>query len=66
LYENVKYLMDNRQERYRISKSAYETMLNVWSPQNAAKRLLQLMDGLLNGQDVEFVDGPCSKATVEL
>lgn len=66
LYENVKYLMENRQERYRISKSAYETMLNVWSPQNAAKRLLQLMDGLLNGQDVEFVDGPCSKATVEL
>ena len=66
LYENVKYLMDNRQERYRISKSAYETMLNVWSPQNAAKRLLQLMEGMLKGKVVEFESGPCSKATVEL
>ena len=62
LYENVKYLMDNRQERYRISKSAYETMLNVWSPQNAAKRLLQLMNGLMSGNVVEFSEGPCSKA----
>lgn len=62
LFENVKYLIDNPQERYRLSKNAYETMLNVWSPENAAKRLLQLINGLLNGQTVEFVDGPCSKA----
>jgi glycosyltransferase involved in cell wall biosynthesis len=62
LFANVKYLMDNPQERYRMSKSACETMLNVWSPENAAKRLLQLINGLLNGQTVEFVDGPCSKA----
>ena len=62
LCENVKYLIDNPQERYRLSKNAYETMLNVWSPANAAKRLLQLMNGLLKGQTVEFADGPCSKA----
>ena len=62
LCENVRYLIDNPQERYRLSKNAYETMLNVWSPANAAKRLLQLMNGLLKGQTVEFADGPCSKA----
>ena len=62
LFENVKCLIDNPQERYRMSKSAYETMLNEWSPCNAAKRLLQLMEGLLKGEVVEFADGPCSKA----
>ena len=62
LFENVKYLIDNPQDRYRLSRNAYETMLNVWSPANAAKRLLQLMNGLLKGQTVEFADGPCSKA----
>ena len=62
LFENVKCLIDNPQQRYRMSKSAYETMLNEWSPCNAAKRLLQLMEGLLKGEVVEFADGPCSKA----
>ena len=62
LCENVRYLIDNPQERYRLSKNAYETMLNVWSPQNAAKRLLQLMNGLMSGDVVEFSEGPCSKA----
>ena len=62
LYESVKYLIDNQQERERISRRAYETMLNMWSPANAAQRLLQLMNGLLNGQKIEFADGPCSKA----
>ena len=59
LYENVKYLLDNPQERYNMSKSAYETMRNDWSPKHATERLLQLMEGLLNGKPVEFADGPC-------
>lgn len=62
LYKSVKYLIDNPQEREIISLKAYETMQNVWSPANAAQRLLQLMNGLLNGQNIEFADGPCSKA----
>lgn len=62
LYESVKYLIDNQQERERISRRAYETMLHMWSPANAAQRLLQLMNGLMNEQKVEFLDGPCSKA----
>jgi glycosyltransferase involved in cell wall biosynthesis len=62
LCENVIYLIDNPQERYRLSKNAYETMLNEWSPANATQRLIQLMKGLLKGEIVEFADGPCSKA----
>ena len=62
LYESVKYLIDNPQERHRMSKNAYETMLNIWSPKNAATRVLQLFKGLLDGEPVEFSDGPCSKA----
>lgn len=62
LFENVKHLIDNPQDRYRLSKNAYETMLNLWSPENASQRLIQLMEGLLKGEVVEFEDGPCSKA----
>lgn len=62
LYDNVKYLIDNPLERYRMSKNAYATMQNEWSPQNATKRLLRLMSGLLNEEVVEFSEGPCSKA----
>ncbi len=62
LFENVKHLIDNPQDRYRLSKNAYEMMLNLWSPENAAQRLMQLMEGLLKGEVVEFEDGPCSKA----
>lgn len=62
LFENVKYLIDNQQERERMSRNAYDTMLNMWSPANAAQRLLQLMQGLLDGQTIEFKEGPCSKA----
>ena len=61
LYESVKYLLDNPEERYRLAKNAYETMSGDWAPKNAAQRLLQLMEGLLNGKVVEFADGPCSK-----
>ena len=62
LFENVKYLIDNKQERERMSRNAYDTMLNMWSPANAAQRLLQLMQGLLDGRVLEFEEGPCSKA----
>ena len=62
LFDSVKYLLDNQKDRERISRNAYETMLNIWSPTNAAQRLLQLVRGLLDGRVIEFNEGPCSKA----
>ena len=62
LYEKVKYLLDNPKELQRMSRNGIETMQNVWSPANAAKNFLQLVDDLQHGCDTSITDGPCSKA----
>ena len=62
LYQTVKLLLDNSELRNTISKNAIKTMREVWNPQNAAKRFLQLVKALQNETDSPFIDGPCSKA----
>lgn len=62
LYEKVKLLIDDSQFRIKISKNAVDTMNNIWNPQNAAIRFLQLVDSIQNNKDTPFTDGPCSKA----
>ena len=62
LYEKVKFLMENPQSRIMMAKQAYISMSEVWSPQNAAKNLLQLIDDLQNGKETSIENGPCSKA----
>lgn len=62
LYEQVKYLLDNPDVRRRISEAGRESMLKVWSPANAAKSLLQLIDDIQAGRETSITEGPCSKA----
>lgn len=62
LFEKTVWAIEHPEERKRISIEAYKTMHEVWSPENAAKALLLLIDNLQNGKDTPFVDGPCSKA----
>ncbi len=64
LYLKVKYLLDNPKERVVMSKNAYETMLNEWNAENAAKKFIQLASAILNGDRYPdlFKDGVCSKA----
>ena len=62
LTEKVEWLLDNPEERYRIAKNGYQTMKEVWSPINAARNFLQLIEDLSNGKDTSIIDGPCSKA----
>lgn len=57
----VKLLIENQSLREKLSKSAYQTMQNEWSPQVAAKRFIELCGSLMLGNDVAFNDGPCSK-----
>ncbi len=56
----VKLLIENQSLREKLSKSAYQTMQNEWSPQVAAKRFIELCGSLMLGNDVAFNDGPCS------
>ena len=62
LSEQVTWLIDNPIERQKIALNGYRTMRDIWSPENAAKNLLQLIDDILNGRKSSISDGPCSKA----
>lgn len=62
LEEKVKYLLDNPNNLEAMRKEAVLSMKNVWSPENAAKRFLLLVEALSTGNPTPFKDGPCSKA----
>lgn len=62
LTEKVKWLLDNPQERLRLATNGLDTLKNVWSPANAAKNLLTLINDISNNKTPSINDGPCSKA----
>ena len=63
LYKNVKYLLDNQDEIYRLSVNAYKTVNEIWNPSFVAGRFLKLCESLQRGEPTPFSDGPCSPST---
>lgn len=61
LFETVRRLIDNQQERAQLSTKAREDMTTLWSPRCAAQNLLQLINDLQNGAEISITKGPCSK-----
>ena len=64
LQEKIEYLINNRNICEQYAREAYKTMRDVWSPRNAAERLMELInviqeDGLSN---YKVEEGPCSWA----
>lgn len=62
LYQTMKDLVSERTICEQLAREAYRCMKNIWSPENAAKNLLILINALKCGQDTPIVEGPCSKA----
>lgn len=62
LYKKVKFLLDNPQKRREISINAYKTITEKWNAETAAGRFLALASAKLNGENVKFESGPCSRA----
>ena len=63
LSKKVEFLVQNEEARENMSRNAYKTMREMWSPQIAAHRLFSLSESLLNDRIVQtFSTGPCSKA----
>ena len=73
LTEKLKKLLDNPKLITEYGKAAYEKMQKTWNPENAAKSVIRLAEGLLaagaDGKNIieptkEYVieEGPCSKA----
>lgn len=62
LNEKVEWLINNSDTMRIMQKNAYCQMRELWSPANAARSLLQLVNDLSNGKEPSIVEGPCSKA----
>lgn len=64
LYEKVRRLLDDTAAQDGFGSAAYQTIAELWNAETAAKRLLQLSQTLLEGQNAAklFADGPCSPA----
>lgn len=64
LTSKVEMLIKDPDKCREMGENAYKTLKNIWSPENAAKNLLLLIDSLKKGKDCEIVAGPCSPAEV--
>lgn len=62
LYENTKYLLDNKETCYKVGIKAYNTLQDTWNAKEAANRLTLLCKSLLENKQIYFDEGPCSKA----
>lgn len=62
LCAKVEYLINHPDQRERMAVNAYNTMKNIWSPSNAASKLLRLCEAILTNSDLNIKDGPCSIA----
>lgn len=57
----VEWLLQNPTKSRSIQINAMKTMRDLWSPQNAAHSLIQLIENI-NCQGFMIKEGPCSKA----
>jgi glycosyltransferase involved in cell wall biosynthesis len=55
-------LLDDLPAASGLALRAHETIAIQWNARLAASRLVSLSDALLGGGEIEFVDGPCSRA----
>ena len=64
LYNKVKKLLDNADERKKMGKAAYKTMIEEWNAENAAEKFVALCDKMLAGEynPFPYESGVCSKA----
>lgn len=60
--DKVASLLDDPKLCRRLGKRAFETISEIWSPDNAAKNFLKLIDGIENGNPNVIPSGPCSQA----
>lgn len=62
LCQKVKFLLDNPERKKQMARKGYYDITTLWSPRNAAKSLVTLIDDLMGGSEVSIKEGPCSKA----
>ncbi len=64
-YIKVKKLLNEEVYKRELGKSAYKTVVNTWSAENATKRLMQWIEEIkVKGNCDIFETGPCSRAEI--
>lgn len=65
LYKNISALLDNPQKTREMGQMAYQTLISEWNAEEAAKRLLALVNSIDNGSAfAKFDSGPCSNSAI--
>lgn len=62
LFDCVDQLANDVNLRKKLQANAYRTMKDEWCAEQAAKRLLALIEALQSGKETPFLSGPCSRA----
>lgn len=62
LTEKVEWILQHPEQLGKIRENAQQTMFETWSPQNAARNLLQLIDDIENNKPCSVMEGPASIA----
>ena len=63
-YRKAKRLIEDKDRCRKLGANAYETIVNTWNADNAAKSFLSLSRGMMNNHTVNIDEGPCSKSDV--
>lgn len=66
LFDRIKYLLDNPEQKRRMGIAAYHTIADTWNAKVATERFLQLAQAILDGNPHPdlFAEGPCSRAGI--
>ena len=64
LYRCVASLLDHSGSDLELGIEAYRTLRDVWNAEYATDRLLQLFKSTLDGKQLDYEQGPCSKAEI--
>lgn len=62
LAQKVEWLLTHQAELMQMREHACTSMQTLWSPQHAAKSLIQLIEDLKAGRASSIAEGPCSRA----
>lgn len=62
LYSQVQKLLANKKQCEQYAVEAYKTIKGMWSPYNAAIRLVNLIEAFQQGNKTPYLEGPCSIA----
>ena len=62
LYNKVKWLIDHPDNRFKMAKNAYYTIVDLWNAETATSHLFELIDYIKTKKSFTIQDGPCSEA----